>query len=293
MAFTSALNSCLVLCLFFAFVAHWFRQLRVQVFSHLHLRPFLLQGSHLLSKARTHPETGGPSAMSWTWNIRTEMLRGTEHFEVAVRWQVEEWSTYPGGLLSTPTWQSQSGSKLLLQQHTKGAEKTQRSFAAQKGGHPMRWSTATPESKWKQCYLKAWQRSSGGGPWVGQPHFRVQTHWSARDWCVVLPRHVVASPHWVCIGLHLHCPNCSQSGWGDATAASVQTQWGDATARRAARRWLLRRWECVPSLSVKVFTHRVQLHTHSLEIFYSLPTEQEFLPDILLKSLEFLLPGQF
>ena len=29
----------------------------------------------------------------------------------------------------------------------------------------------------------------------------------------------------------LRRPNCSQSGWGDTTAASVQTQWGDATAR--------------------------------------------------------------
>ena len=42
----------------------------------------------------------------------------------------------------------------------------------------------------------------------------------------------VALPHWVSIGLLLHHPNCSQSGWGDATVASIQTQWGDATARR-------------------------------------------------------------
>ncbi len=39
------------------------------------------------------------------------------------------------------------------------------------------------------------------------------------------------SSHWVCIGLHLHHPNCSQSGWGNATAASIQSQWGNATAQ--------------------------------------------------------------
>ncbi len=49
--------------------------------------------------------------------------------------------------------------------------------------------------------------------------------------CVLLSRHAVASPHWVSIGLLLHCPNHSQSSWGDVTAASIQTQWGDATTQ--------------------------------------------------------------
>ncbi len=48
--------------------------------------------------------------------------------------------------------------------------------------------------------------------------------------CVVLPRHAVASPHWVCIGLYLLHPNHS----GSTTAASIETQWGDATARRGS-----------------------------------------------------------
>ncbi len=52
--------------------------------------------------------------------------------------------------------------------------------------------------------------------------------------CVVLSHHAVASPHWVSIGLLLHGPICSQTGWGDATAASIQTQWCDATTRRGS-----------------------------------------------------------
>ncbi len=47
---------------------------------------------------------------------------------------------------------------------------------------------------------------------------------------VVLPRHTVASPHWVCIGLHLCHPNCS--GMVASLVASL----------------LPRRRECVPSL---------------------------------------------
>ncbi len=47
-------------------------------------------------------------------------------------------------------------------------------------------------------------------------------------------RRAAASPHWVSIGLLLYHPNCSGSGWGDATAAFIQTQWGDATARRGS-----------------------------------------------------------
>ncbi len=52
--------------------------------------------------------------------------------------------------------------------------------------------------------------------------------------CVVLSRRAVASPHWVSIGLLLRCPNYSQSSWGDATVASIQTLCGDATARRGS-----------------------------------------------------------
>ena len=63
--------------------------------------------------------------------------------------------------------------------------------------------------------------------------------------CVVLSPRAVASPHWVSIGLLLCRPNRSQSGWGNATAAPMYTQYDGA-----ARRWLLRRWECVPSLEL-------------------------------------------
>ncbi len=58
-------------------------------------------------------------------------------------------------------------------------------------------------------------------------------------------------------------PNYSWSNWGNATAASIQTQWGNATARR----WLLRRWDCVPSLSQRcryTCSSRVSAETQQL-----------------------------
>ncbi len=39
--------------------------------------------------------------------------------------------------------------------------------------------------------------------------------------CVVLLRCAVAPPNWVCIGLYLHHPNWSWSGWGNTKVAST------------------------------------------------------------------------
>ncbi len=57
-----------------------------------------------------------------------------------------------------------------------------------------------------------------------------------------LSRRAVASPHWVCMGAAVASSDCSGSGWGDANADPMQR-------RDGRHRWLLRRWECVPSLN--------------------------------------------
>ena len=62
---------------------------------------------------------------------------------------------------------------------------------------------------------------------------RAAVHASGCGHSEALPR-AVASPHWVSIGLLLHRPNCSCSGWGNAIAASIQTQWGNATAQQGS-----------------------------------------------------------
>ena len=58
----------------------------------------------------------------------------------------------------------------------------------------------------------------------------------------------VPTPHWVSIALLLRHPSHSQSGWGDANAAQYKPN-GATPQHDGAARWLLRRWDCVPSLT--------------------------------------------
>ncbi len=70
----------------------------------------------------------------------------------------------------------------------------------------------------------------------------------------MLPRHAVASPHWVCMEAAAGLPQLLPGWLGQRKSSPTRTKWGDATARRTLQcvRTLSPREITVPSVAVVI-----------------------------------------